>query len=152
MNKQLNMVCISNEVRAESPRRKSNRILFFFSMLVLLLSVGPMEESKADVVSYDPWYYVETNVYKFTVPDKFQHFYGSAMLSRFVGPMPAFALGVSKEVYDDSYAKVGFSIKDIAADFLGIMSAKFARTDKVSLWLNWSPTQETLVLQFGLRL
>ena len=128
------------------------KALLFLSFLVLFFSLSPVEESQADPPKYDPWYYVHDSEYKFIVPDKFQHFYGSAVLTEIIGPMPALAFGFIKEVYDDSEAKVGFSIKDIAADALGVMSAKFARTESVKLWLDWDPVQETLVLNFGIRL
>ncbi len=128
------------------------KALLFFSFLVLFLALSPAEESQADPPKYDPWYYVDDGTYKFIVPDKFQHFYGSAVLTELIGPMPALALGFAKEVYDDSEAKVGFSMKDIAADALGVMSAKFARSESVKLWLDWNPTQETLVVNFGIRI
>ncbi len=125
---------------------------FFFGLVMFVLTIAPAEETKAKSPDYDPWYYVNDQTYKFMVPDKFQHFYGSALLTEIIGPMPALALGVSKEVYDDSDALVGFSMKDIAADLLGVISAKFARSEKVSLWLDWDSGEETLVLHFGIRL
>ena len=128
------------------------KTFLFFSFLVLFFSLSAVEESQAEPPKYDPWYYVHDNAYRFTVPDKFQHFYGSAMLTEIIGPMPALAFGFIKEVHDDSEAKVGFSIKDIAADALGVMSAKFAKTKSVKLWLDWDPTEETLVVNFGIRL
>ncbi len=124
----------------------------FFGIIILVLTIAPAEETKAKSPVYDPWYYVNDAAYKFMVPDKFQHFYGSAILTEIIGPMPALTFGVIKEVHDDNNAKVGFSIKDIAADMLGVMSAKFARSEKVTLWLDWDPGQETLVLNFGIRL
>lgn len=125
---------------------------FFLGILFLVLTVAPAEETKAKSPDYDPLYYVSDAAYKFSVPDKFQHFYGSAILTNIVGPMPALTFGVIKEVHDDSDALVGFSLKDIAADMLGVMSAKFARSEKVTLWLDWNPSQEILILNFGLRL
>lgn len=110
------------------------------------------EKSQANPPKYDPWYYVDDSKYKFTVPDKFQHFYGSAILTEIIGPMPALAFGMIKEVHDDSEAKVGFSIKDIAADALGIVSAKLARNQSVKLWLAWDPSEETLVVNLGIRI
>lgn len=145
MTKQINSDCLLRNNRLK-------KIIFFVIALGIILSLAPTNESKADEPVYDPWYYVDYKSFKFSVPDKLQHFYGSALLTEVVGPMPALALGVTKEVYDDQYAKVGFSMKDIVADVLGIMSAKFARTERVSLWLNWNPSQETLVLQFGIHL
>ena len=121
-------------------------------LIGIVFSAAPTQETRADEPGYDPWYYVDSKTYKFSMPDKLQHFYGSAVLTKVVGPMPALAMGVSKEVYDDQYAKVGFSVKDLVADVLGIMSAKFAHTDNVSMWLDWSPGQETLVLQVSVRL
>ncbi len=110
------------------------------------------EKSLANPPKYDPWYYVDGSKYRFIVPDKFQHFYGSAILTKIIGPMPALAFGVVKEVYDDEVAEVGFSIKDIAADALGVMSVKFAKTKTVHLWLDWDRSEETLVVNFGIRI
>jgi len=124
----------------------------FLGIVILVLTFASAEETKAKSPDHDPWYYVRDDAYKFTVPDKFQHFYGSAILTEMIGPMPALAFGLLKEVHDDSDALVGFSMKDITADILGVMSAKFARTEKVTLWLNWDPGEETLVLNFGIRL
>ena len=124
----------------------------FFGIVILVLTIAPAEETKAKAPDYDPWYYVNDAAYKFTVPDKFQHFYGSAILTEIIGPMPALTFGVIKEVHDDSDALVGFSMKDIAADMLGVMSAQFARSEKVTLWLDWDPGEETLVLHLGVRL
>ena len=121
-------------------------------MLGTFLAMFPTSESNADEPAYDPWYYVHYKTYKFSLPDKLQHFYGSAALGKVVGPMPALALGLSKEVFDDQYAKVGFSVKDVVADMLGIMSSQLAQTDNVALWLNWDPTEESLMLQVGIRL
>ena len=129
-----------------------SRAYLFLSLLVLFFSLSPIMECQADPPKNDPWYYVHDKAYKFVVPDKFQHFYGSAMLTEIIGPMPALAFGFIKEVHDDSEANVGFSVKDIAADALGVMSAKLAKTNSVKLWLDWNPTQETLVVNFGIRL
>ncbi len=128
------------------------KALLFFSFLVFFFTLSPAEESQAESPKHDPWYYVNDSEYKFIVPDKFQHFYGSAVLTELIGPMPALAFGFIKEIHDDSEARVGFSMKDIAADALGIMSAKFARTESIKLWLDWDPVEETLVVNFGIRI
>ena len=121
----------------------------FLTVLVLAMILFSAEESKANTASYDPWYYVDAS-YKFSVPDKFQHFWGSVALTEILGPMPALAIGISKEIYDDKKAKVGFSSRDIVADILGVVSAKLTETDKVSLWLDWRPQEDVIIVQIGI--
>ena len=127
------------------------RALVFLTVFVFAISLFFAEESKADTASYDPWFYVDAT-YKFSVPDKFQHFWGSAALTEIIGPMPALAIGISKEIYDDKNAKVGFSSRDIVADILGVVSAKLTETDKVNLWLDWRPEDDAIIVQIGIGL
>jgi hypothetical protein len=152
MNKQLNNDTTFRFDLLKRVFQKFIKTACFLSSLILFLSFCPTDEPAAKSPLHDPWYYVESNEYEFVVPDKFQHFYGSAILTEIIGPMPALAFGVLKEVHDDVDGLVGFSAKDIAADMLGIVSAKFARTESIKLWLDWDPREETLVLKFGIRL
>jgi hypothetical protein len=121
-------------------------------MLLVIVGFSPANELKAESPAYDPWYYVKNSEYKFAVPDKFQHFYGSALITEIAGPMPALAFGIIKEVHDDVDGMVGFSARDVAADMLGIISAKLARDEKIKLWLDWNAREETLILNFGINL
>ena len=66
--------------------------------------------------------------------------------------MPALALGITKEIYDDKKAKVGFSSRDIVADILGVVSAKLTETGKVSLWLDWRPAGDVIIVQIRIGL
>lgn len=152
MTKQLNRIFSDTTQNVSSFTRKTIKAAIYFSTLFLLLSLLAAEESHAEPPPHDPWYFAKSTEYKFMVPDKFQHFYGSAMLTEIIGPMPALAFGVLKEVHDDVDGLVGFSSKDIAANILGIMSAKFAQTENVTLWLDWDPAGETLILNLGIRL
>ncbi|MGH8014657.1 MAG: hypothetical protein ACREBV_00515 [Candidatus Zixiibacteriota bacterium] len=152
MTKQLDCNLFHGPVSSNSFARIIIKAAIFLVFLALFLTFSPAEESQAKSPEHDPWYYVRDDAYRFIVPDKFQHFYGSAILTEVVGPMPALAFGVLKEIHDDDQALVGFSVKDITADVLGIMSARFARTEKVKLWLDWDPGQETLILNIGIRL
>ena len=86
------------------------------------------------------------------MPDKLQHFWGSVALTEVLGPMPALAFGISKEIYDDKKTKAGFSSRDIVADILGVVSSKLTETDKVSLWLDWRPEDEAIIVQIGIGL
>lgn len=127
------------------------RTFAFLTVIVFAMILFSTEESEANTASYDPWYYVDAT-YKFSVPDKFQHFWGSAALTEILGPMPALALGITKEIYDDKVAQVGFSSRDIVADILGVVSAKLTETDKVSLWLDWRPQEDVIMVQIGIGL
>ncbi len=138
MSKQLNLLRII-------------RTLSFLIMFVFAAALFSAEESKADTASYDPWYYVDAT-YRFSVPDKFQHFWGSAALTEILGPMPALAIGISKEIYDEKKTRVGFSSRDIVADILGVVSAKLTETEKVSLWLDWRPQDDAIIVQIGIGL
>jgi len=95
------------------------RAFIFLTVFVFAMSLFSTEESRADTAAYDRWLYVVTS-HKFSVPDKFQYFWGSAALTEILGPMPALALGITKEIYDDKVAQVGFSSRDIVADILGV--------------------------------
>ena len=128
-----------------------NRAFIFLTVFVFAMSLFSTEESRADTAAYDPWLYVVIS-YKFSVPDKFQYFWGSAALTEILGPMPALALGITKEIYDDKVAQVGFSSRDIVADILGVVSAKLTETDKVSLWLDWCPQEAVIMVQIGIGL
>lgn len=152
MSKQLNQKFSRTNYNFKTSVQRALKAAPMFGFLVFLICICSSAESKAKSPEYDPWYYVRHNEYEFVVPDKFQHFYGSAILTEMVGPMPALAFGVLKEIHDDTDGLVGFSMKDITADVLGIMSARFAQTEKVTLWLDWDPGEETLVLNFGIRL
>jgi uncharacterized protein YfiM (DUF2279 family) len=132
--------------------KRITRVILFFGLTILTMSLFSTEESRADTADYDPWYYVSDRSYRFRVPDKFQHFWGSAALTELLGPMPALALGITKEIYDDKTARVGFSSRDIVADVLGIMSTKLAQTEKVNMWLDWQPDDGVLILRFGIRI
>ena len=123
----------------------------FLTIFVFAMSLFSAEESRADTAAYDPWLYVDAS-YKFSVPDKFQHFWGSAALTEIIGPMPALAIGISKEIYDDKKTKAGFSSRDIVADILGVISAKLTETEKVSLWLDWRPEDDAIIVQIGISL
>ena len=127
------------------------RAFIFLTVFVFAMSLFSTEESRADTAAHDPWLYVGAT-YKFSVPDKFQHFWGSAALTEILGPMPALALGISKEIYDDKVAQVGFSSRDIVADILGVVSAKLTETNKVSLWLDWRPQEDVIMVQIGIGL
>lgn len=131
--------------------QRLTRAFTCLSIFVFAMTLFSAEESAAEAPDYDPWYYVDAS-YKFSVPDKFQHFWGSAALTEILGPMPALALGITKEIYDDKIAHVGFSSRDIIADILGIVSAKLTETEKVSLWLDWRPEDEVIIVQIALGL
>ena len=125
------------------------RAFTFLRIFVFAMVLFSAEESLAEAPVYDPWYYVDAS-YKLSVPDKFQHFWGSAALTEILGPMPALALGITKEIYDDKIAHVGFSTRDIVADIFGVVSAKLTESEKVSLWLDWIPEDQAIILQFGI--
>ena len=97
----------------------------------------------------DPWYYETDSDWRFAVPDKFQHFWGSAFLSYMTDPTIAFLCGVGKEIYDLKVAKVGFSYRDLIADFLGIVSERsMSRSSKLKAWLDYKK-DDNIIFKVG---
>lgn len=109
----------------------------------------------------DPWYYQTDKAgLMFIVPDKIQHYWGSYGLNeiasqrfgRFGGALTAFALGFAWEVRDtyktidpSSKVLVGFSIRDLIADGLGVLSSQLS-TEKVQFYADYSTQDKNVML------
>jgi uncharacterized protein YfiM (DUF2279 family) len=115
-----------------------------------------------DVPKYDPWYYQSNEQgYLFMVPDKAQHFYGSALLNEInrrlilrgddaAASLFTLTLGVMYEVYQDSQG-IGFSKRDVVADVLGVAASQLS-SKRVVLWLDYSTFEKVIMFKVTVRL
>ena len=101
-----------------------------------------------DFLTTDPWYYQTDSDWRFTTPDKFQHYWGSFALAWAIDPKTAFLCGVVKEIYDNKYSG-GFSYRDLVADAAGVLAAKW-RKSKMQIWLDYNRTDKYMTLNLGI--
>ncbi len=80
----------------------------------------------------DSWFYVDYERWDIKAPDKWQHFTGSYLsqkllsrhLNQYLSASLIMGLGIVKE-YEDGYRE-GWSPRDLAADFLGVLSGIYS--------------------------
>jgi len=95
------------------------------------------------------------------IPDKVQHFYGSALLNevnrRFTlrgddaaASLFTLTLGVMYEVYQDSRG-IGFSKRDVIADVLGVAASQLS-TERLILWVDYSTFEKVIMFKVTVRL
>ncbi len=110
-----------------------------------LILLTPAEATAFDFPDFDPWYYQSDAEWKFMVPDKAQHYYGSQFLVE-VGlhPTAALAAGLAYEIYQNETG-VGFSYKDFIANSFGVLAGTI-NNEKFYLFMDYSTTEEVLVL------
>ncbi len=119
---------------------KTNLILIIITILILL------SNPKCDANS-DPWFYRDKS-FLLSVPDKYQHFFGSYMIADQTTPTIALTLGILKEI-DDS-RKTLFSWRDLFADTIGIIAA--TRKDKnITIWIDYDQEENILILSMKVR-
>jgi len=128
--------------------------------LLVLLAAHPAQAF--DLPKYDPWYYQSDGQgYRFTIPDKAQHFYGSAMVNEFskqlplpgieiLGPVLSFTAGFMWETYQDQKG-IGFSERDLAADAMGIVASQLS-SKHMSFWLDYSTTERVIMFKVAMHL
>lgn len=127
----------------------------------VLLLVGSPTAVSFELPNYDPWYYQSREQgYRFTVPDKAQHFYGSALLNEvnkrlplpgidIMGPVLTLTAGFMYEVWQDQQG-IGFSQRDLFADAAGIAASQLSSEDVV-LWLDYSTQDRVIMFNVALR-
>lgn len=130
--------------------------------LVLLMLLTARPAHGFDLPKYDPWYYQSHNQgYRFTIPDKAQHFYGSAMVNEFskrlplpgidiLGPILSLTAGFMWETYQDQKG-IGFSQRDLAADAMGVAASQLS-SEHMSFWLDYSTTERVIMFKVAMRL
>jgi len=126
-------------------RRSGNTLVKTTGFLVLVLLFCSPPIHAFDLPDYDPWYFQSDDEWRFMVPDKAQHYYGSQLLVE-VGlhPSAAFAAGFMYEVYQDERG-IGFSYKDLIADAFGVLAGS-VNSEKFYLFMDYSTTDEILKL------
>jgi len=130
-------------------------------VILLIISVAPVSYS-FDLPDKDPWYFQSNEAgYTFLIPDKSQHYWGSALLNEFGKKLPlphknvtsptlAFAAGFIYEVWQEMNG-IGFSPRDLAADALGILSSQL-NTDTFVMWMDYCNSERTIMINFSRRL
>lgn len=131
-------------------------------MLALLLILpAAIPVAAFDLPHYDPWYYQSYKQgLEFTVPDKAQHFYGSALINEFckrlplpergvAGPTLSITAGFMWEVHQEMDG-VGFSERDLIADVLGVAASQLS-SEHLVIWLDYSIQEKVIMLNLSLR-
>jgi len=150
-------VCHPGAVPAQ-PCKKSKLVPVLASLLTLVTAI-PV--AAFDLPNYDPWYSQSyTQGLEFMVPDKAQHFYGSALVNEFckrlplpekgvAGPTLSVTIGFMWEVYQEKNG-IGFSERDLIADVLGVAASQIS-SEHVVIWLDYSIQEKVIMLNFSVR-
>lgn len=133
------------------------------TLLCLLITIVALEAEAFDLPKKDPFYYQSyERGYLYSIPDKAQHFYGSQLLTELSGrlsflpsrevtaPLLAFGIGLLWEIYQENQG-LGFSERDLMADALGVIAYK-ANRGRTRMYLDYSTTHRTIIVNFGLQL
>lgn len=128
--------------------------LFGWTLFLLMLLTMPWTCQAAE-----PWYYLDQSDYRFMVPDKMQHFYGSYLLTEQIDWPAATLLGILWEC-KDAAAGSEFSINDLVADGLGIASALLNNKAEIhgkspgrfAAALDWRQSQNELIFFVKMKL
>ena len=140
--------------------RTSQTLFGFLTVLIVSSAVSPVQAF--DLPKYDPWYYhSHEQGYYFAIPDKAQHFYGSAIVNEFskrlplpaievLGPVISLTAGFMWETYQEQKG-LGFSERDLAADAMGVIASQLS-SERLSFWLDYSTTEEVIMFRLSFRL
>lgn len=135
--------------------------VLMISLVLFILMLFPSSSVAFDLPNYDPWYYQSNEQgYLFLVPDKAQHYYGSALLNeiskhlpfpgiKVMGPVISFTAGFMYEAWQDQRG-IGFSKRDLFADAMGIAASQLSNKDVV-LWLDYSTNEKVLTFNVALK-
>ena len=134
----------------------------------ILICLLTSNASAFDPPSYDPWYYQSNNQgLAFMVPDKAQHYWGSyglntigqKYLGNTVGSLTALTLGYLWEVKDSKTSLgtanggvVGFSYKDLIADYIGVASSLINKNSQVKMWLDYSTSDKEIMFNISIEI
>ena len=125
-------------------------------IVLLLVCLGYQNSPAFELPNYDPWYYQSDHQgLSFMIPDKAQHYWGSALLG-FVGnqlPLPlrqvtvpflALGAGYFWEVWQQDQG-IGFSERDLVADAFGVLSSQINSED-FKMHMDYSLSEKTVTL------
>lgn len=105
----------------------------------------PARASILDPPATDPWYCQSDNDWRFMVPDKVQHYYGSQLLVELgLHPATAFMVGFVYEIYQ-AETGVGFSGRDLIANTFGVLAGS-VNSRKFYLFVDYSKTERVVKL------
>lgn len=124
--------------------------------VLLLVCIGFHDALAFELPKSDPWYYQADNRgLSFMVPDKAQHYWGSAFLG-YVGkqlPLPlrrvtvpflALGAGYLWEIWQQDQG-IGFSERDFVADAFGVLSSQISSRD-LKMHMDYSLSEKTITL------
>lgn len=124
--------------------------LLWFVILVMLIGLpftchAPAGAASFDPPATDPWYHQSDDGWRFMLPDKVQHYYGSQLLVE-VGlhPATAFVVGFVYELYQGETG-IGFSYRDLIANSFGVLAGS-VNSRKFYLFMDYSTDRRTLKL------
>jgi len=149
------------EIGCQPTLKGSGRTSFMFVMIVVGALVLPSPAVSFDLPSYDPWYYQSNEQgYSFAVPDKAQHYYGSALVNelskrlplpgiKVMGPVLSFTTGFMYEIWQEQKG-IGFSRRDLFADAMGIAASQLS-SENFILWLDYSTQDQILMFNVTVR-
>lgn len=128
----------------------------------LVILTVPSSGNCFELPDYDPWYFQSSELgYSFTIPDKAQHFYGSALLNevskrlplpgiKVMGPVIALTAGFMFETWQDQKG-IGFSQRDLLADAAGVAASQLSGK-RLVLWLDYSTREQIIMFNFTINL
>lgn len=127
-----------------------------FALTVLALLAGSFDQAYGFTPpSRDVWYYRQANGgLEFQVPDKAQHYYGSALLAqansklignKIIGHAAALVQGFLWECNDNKHGRA-FSVRDLYADGLGVLTSFIGWRGNVRLFCDYDTQAETITL------
>lgn len=131
-----------------------------FLVFLVLSAADPVQAF--DLPKYDPWFYQSHEQgYRFAIPDKAQHFYGSVAVNEFskqlplpgieiLGPILSLTAGFMWETYQDQKG-IGFSERDFAADAMGVAASQLS-SEHLSFWLDYSTTEQVIMFRVAMKL
>jgi len=124
--------------------------------VLLLFFIGFQSVSAFDLPKSDPWYYQADNRgLSFMIPDKAQHYWGSALLGhignqlplplkRLTVPFLALGAGYFWEMWQEDQG-IGFSERDLIADAFGVLSSQINSRD-LKMHMDYSLSKKTITL------
>lgn len=109
---------------------------------LIFLILIPFSVSAFELGQNDKWYYEHQSEFGIKLlPDKMSHFYRSYLFVQAVDPEIVAISNIFYELYDERRG-VGFSIKDLIADTMGIISGKLFNGNVMPLIVWRSETED----------
>ncbi len=120
-------------------------ILITAILIALPFTCDQAQAGALDPPATDPWYCQSDHDWRFMLPDKVQHYYGSQLLVELgLHPATAFAVGFVYELYQGETG-TGFSCRDMLANSVGLLAGA-VNSRKFYLFMTYSTSKQSLEL------